>query len=1173
MIARQWRLNDTVGLQAGTVQWCVPDGAAARQAREALQADGWTVAEVTAPQPLPAAAGVLNARVVAWDALADAGELARWCADPGVPCVVLAARHDLPAYVAAVRAGAACCVDFERAASELPDALATLLPCLGRSDWRVLVVDDDEASRILHAELLRRAGMQVRTLSAPARLFEALEAFDPDVLLLDLHMPDFDGVELAAALRQRPDAARLPVLFLSAEQDPERQRAALAAGADDFLVKLVDGAQLVATVQARALRCCRERQRARRLEALQRQRQHILQALDAHAIVSITDAAGRITYVNERFCAVSGYAREELLGANHRIVKSGAHPPAFYADLWATIRAGRIWQGEICNRRKDGRPYWVVSTIAPVPGVDGTPVQYVSIRTDVTPLKEALGALEVHKERLRRGQIYANIGTWDWNIQTGELYWSERIASLFGYPEGELETSYENFLKAVHPDDRQAVIDAVNACVERDVPYEIEHRVVWPDGTVRWLLERGAVQRDAQGRPLHMLGVVQDIHARKMAELALAERTRELLQAQELARLGNWSADLRTGELVWSAEIYRIFGYEPGSITPSIELFRAAVHPEDRALVLAREDEARTTGRYDVVHRIVRPDGTVRHVHELGQPELDEQGRLVRLVGTVQDVTDRVEAERRIHETEQRFAIAVEGAGDGVWDWDISSGRMEMSGHYEAMLGYARGELEPTIAQWRGSVHPDDLPRVARVLEDYLAGRREQYAVELRLRCKDGGYKWILCRGSVVERDAAGQPRRMIGIHVDISARKAVEEELVRAREEAERANQAKSEFLSSMSHELRTPMNAILGFAQLLRADPALPPEARADVDEILKAGQHLLELINEVLDLSRIEAGRVDLSLEPVELRALTAEAVTLVLPLAQARSITLEAVPAVEEVVVRADRTRLKQVILNLLSNAIKYNRPQGRVQLMLEPGRERVRLLVSDTGPGIAPERLGELFQPFNRLGAETTEIEGTGIGLVISRRLVEMMGGAIGVESVVGEGSTFWIELPRADAAAAAASWAERGMPAAPAAPADAAAPRHTVLYIEDNPANLRLMAQVLARRPGIALLTAHTASLGLELARTHRPDLILLDISMPGLNGYQVLAILREDAATRAIPVVALTANALPGDVQRGRAAGFDDYLTKPFDVPRLLQRIDELLQQRRPPQGGGSTA
>lgn len=1169
MIARRWYVNSGGLGSAGVVAWCTGDAAWAQAARQALQAEGWRIRPVAAPPQPDGDDPRERVRVVEWDAAGGAPGLAHWCSDPDVPCIVLAPADDVQAFVCAARAGAAHCLDREQAARRLPELLATLVPCLGRSDWRVLVVDDDEASRTLHAELLRRAGMQVRTLSAPQRLFDAVQAFAPDVLLMDLNMPDIDGVELALALRQWRGEADLPVVFLSAETDAERQRAALVAGADDFLVKPVEAARLVTVVQARAQRGCRARLRARRLEALQREREYVLRALDAHAIVSITDAAGRITYANDRFCAVSGYAREELLGANHRIVKSGVHPPAFYAEMWATIRAGRIWHGEVCNRRKDGRLYWVVSTIAPVLGADGTPVQYVSIRTDVTALKEAQQALELHKERLRRGQIYANIGTWDWNIQTGELYWSERIAPLFGHPEGELETSYENFLEAVHPEDRQAVIDAVNACVERDVPYEIEHRVVWPDGTVRWLLERGAVQRDAQGRPLHMLGVVQDIHARKQAELALAQRTRELLQAQALAHLGNWSADLRTGELEWSDEIYRIFGYEPGAITPSVAVFRAAVHPDDLALVLAREEEARTTGRYEVVHRIVRPDGTVRHVHELGQPELDEQGRLVRLVGTVQDVTDRVEAERRIRETEQRFAIAVEGAGDGVWDWGIPSGRLEMSGHYEAMLGYARGELEPSIAQWRGSVHPEDLPRVAEVLEDYLAGRRQHYAVELRLRCKDGHYKWILCRGSVVECDAAGQPRRMIGIHVDISARKAVEEELVRARQEAERANQAKSEFLSSMSHELRTPMNAILGFAQLLQADPALPQEARADVDEILKAGQHLLQLINEVLGLSRIEAGRVDLSLEPVELRALTAEAVALVLPLAQARAITLEAVPADEEVVVRADRTRLKQIILNLLSNAIKYNRPQGRVQLLLEVGPQRVRLLVSDTGPGIPAERLGELFQPFNRLGAEASEVEGTGIGLVIARRLVEMMGGHIGVESVVGAGSTFWIELPRADAAAvrAAATAAVAAPP--PGVSAEAAAPRHTVLYIEDNPANLRLMAQVLARRPGIELLTAHTASLGLELARTRRPDLIVLDISMPGLNGYQVLAMLREDPATRTIPVVALTANALPGDVQRGRAAGFDDYLTKPIDVPRLLQRIDELLAARPPRREG----
>lgn len=386
--------------------------------------------------------------------------------------------------------------------------------------------------------------------------------------------------------------------------------------------------------------------------------------------------------------------------------------------------------------------------------------------------------------------------------------------------------------------------------------------------------------------------------------------------------------------------------------------------------------------------------------------------------------------------------------------------------------------------------------------------------------------------------------------------------ELVQAKAEAEAANQAKSEFLSSMSHELRTPMNAILGFGQLLEIDDTLAAEHKDNVREILNGGRHLLELINEVLDLAKIESGHIELSLEPVEVDTVIQECLTLMATLAVRRGIQI-AHDGVTGMVVRADRTRLKQVLLNLLSNAIKYNHVGGHVQLDVRTvGADRLRMVVTDTGPGISAERLAELFQPFNRLGAENSNIEGSGIGLTITRRLVELMGGVVVVESEVGVGSTFWIELPREslpashpkDTAADGQTLAQR-----------LAAAQHTVLYIEDNPANVRLVAQILGQRQHIHLLTAHTPELGLELARARRPELILLDINMPGMDGYQVLALLKADEQLKAIPVVAVTANALPRDLARGKAAGFKGYLTKPLNVQKFLKTIDACLSSPAP--------
>ncbi len=647
---------------------------------------------------------------------------------------------------------------------------------------RAILVDDDEHSLSYYSAVLKDAGVEVMALQDPLLVLEAMEDFKPDLLLLDIDMPGCRGTELATIVRQRPEYARLPAIFLTAMEGMQDKLLAREAAAEDYLNKPVALDLLVAAVKSHTLR----------YRSMQR------------------------------------------------------------SDAW--------------RRQQE---------------------------------KQSQEAIRISEERLRRGQSYANIGTWDWNIQTGNLFWSERIPVLFGHPAGELVTTIENLLNALHPGDRQSVLDAINASVERDVPYEIEHRVILPDGTVRWLLEKGAVVRDAAGKPLQMLGVVQDIDDRKRAE---------------------------------------------------------------------------------------------------------------------------------------QLSVA--------------------------------------------------------------------------------------------------------------------------ARKEAEQANQAKSDFLSRMSHELRTPLHAILGFGQLMAYDNTLPEMQKDNLHEILKGGRHLLELINEVLDLAKIESGRIDLSLEPVELAGLIEDCRLLIRPLAALRQIAMR-VEVSPRMSVRADRVRLKQVLLNLLSNAVKYNNEGGVIHLSVFPGGvDRLRIAIADTGAGIPPERMPELFQPFSRLNAERSTIEGTGIGLTITRLLVELMGGEVGVDSRVGSGSTFWIELP-----AETLSNADVTENMSHGAPGTAASGRqYRVLCIDDNPVNLKLVAQMLGMRRHIHLMTAHTPKLGLELALAHLPDMVLLDINMPGMDGYEVLKVFKSDPRLKHIPIVAVTANALPRDIERGMAAGFTDYLTKPLHVTRFVEVIDRML-------------
>jgi CheY-like chemotaxis protein/nitrogen-specific signal transduction histidine kinase len=375
-------------------------------------------------------------------------------------------------------------------------------------------------------------------------------------------------------------------------------------------------------------------------------------------------------------------------------------------------------------------------------------------------------------------------------------------------------------------------------------------------------------------------------------------------------------------------------------------------------------------------------------------------------------------------------------------------------------------------------------------------------------------------------------------------------------------ASRAKSEFLSRMSHELRTPLNAILGFAQLLEMD-SLNTDQHESVEQILKAGRHLLDLINEVLDIARIEAGRLVVSIESVSVKEVIQEGLDLVAPLAVARDIQLKVEAAgISDRFIFVDRQRLKQVLLNLLSNAVKYNRPGGSVALSYaEVQGGRLRINVSDTGPGIPPDRLGQLFTPFERLGAEQTGVEGTGLGLALSKRLVEAMRGTLGVQSTVGQGSTFWMEFPLSESTARQAELGSAGGPR-PVEVATASRGTFTVLYIEDNLSNLELIQRLLARRPEIKLLSAMQGRLGLELAREHRPDLILLDVHLPDVPGSEMVRLLREDPKTRNTPVVVISADAVPTQIHRLRDAGARAYLTKPLDVKEFLDVVDEVLAE-----------
>lgn len=472
----------------------------------------------------------------------------------------------------------------------------------------------------------------------------------------------------------------------------------------------------------------------------------------------------------------------------------------------------------------------------------------------------------------------------------------------------------------------------------------------------------------------------------------------------------------------------------------------------------------------------------------------------------------------------------------------------------EELLGLTRAEM---LGKTSAGIFPAPEAAFFAAKDQEAIERRSPIEVsEAQVQSKTRGLRIVRSMRLPIGDDG-GVPLYVLSIGEDITERREAERALAAAKCEAERANQAKSDFLSRMSHDLRTPLNAILGFAQLLESD-GLTAEQRDSVRHILKGGGHLLDLINEVLDLARIESGHLSLSPEPVAIGDVVQASVALIRPLAARRHITVddESLASCAARHVLADRQRLNQILMNLLSNAVKYNREGGRVQVTCETLDGRVRIKVTDSGAGIPPEQLEMLFQPFERLGAAETEIEGTGLGLALSRALAEAMGGTLGVISVVDQGSTFWVELQESDGEAEA----ERP----PATTHDARTPDSgvsgTILYIEDNVSNQRLMERLLARRPGVTLVTVATGQAGLDLARSAAPSIILLDLHLPDLDGNEVLRRLREDPGTRAIPVVVLSADAAPSRSKRLIAAGATAFLTKPLNIAEILELLDTTL-------------
>ncbi len=905
-----------------------------------------------------------------------------------------------------------------------------------------------------------------------------------------------------------------------------------------------------------------------RLAAALRENEALLGTLHKHSIVSITDRAGRITEVNDRFCAISGYGRDELLGQNHRIINSGMQSAEFWVDLWRSVGAGQAWRGEICNRAKDGSLYWVDSMIAPFIGDDGRIEKYISIRNDVSAAKRSELSLAQERHLMTTlletvpDQIYFK------DLDSRFLRINPGLARRFGLmdPAQARGTSDADYFSAAHARQTQAIERRI---VDSGQPVlDLEEQEIWPDRAPTWNLTTKMPLRDAEGRIVGIFGISRDITARKETEAQLVQTNERFAMAADAAGIGVWDFEVRTKRLVWDDWMHRLYGVPRGEDPPT--LWERGVHPDDREQRQAQLDAALDGGSaaYSTEFRVIRPDGEVRNLKALARVLRDANGAPVRMTGVNFDITERKQAELALLETSTLLHTVLASSSEvAVIATDPALHITVFNHGAQRLLGYVGDEVvgQATPLLFHDA---DELRSRGRELGAQLGRAVEGVAVlvepstlrqprEWTYVRKDGRRVSVSLVMTAMQSDAGGL-LGYLGIAHDVTRQKQHEESLRIALHEAREANQAKSRFLANMSHEIRTPMNAVIGLSYLLGKTPLNPPQLDF-LDKIKVASKSLLAVINDVLDLSKIEAGEMLLERAAFSLSGLLAELASMLSVQADAKGIGFEIdVPDWLPTALSGDAARLSQILTNLLANAIKFT-DRGGVrlsirQLAARAGGVSLRFSVRDSGIGIAPEHQPRLFAPFVQADASTTRrFGGTGLGLSIVKRLAGLMGGDVGLSSTPGEGSEFWVVL---DFALAASD----ELPAPQTVPAELGRQGLAglrVLVVDDSDINLEV-AQRMLEFEGARVTLADNGQKAFEQlqARPKAFDVVLMDVHMPVLDGHQATRRIRIELGLTALPIIALTADVLTTERQLTAASGMDDFISKPFDPQALVRSI-----------------
>ena len=868
------------------------------------------------------------------------------------------------------------------------------------------------------------------------------------------------------------------------------------------------------------------------------------------------DADGLFTYAAGTSASVFGYAPEELVGRMHFF---DLHPEdgreAFKSSAFEVFRQkGDFINFENRARTRDGREIWLSTNGFPLLDAAGNLLGYRGNDTDITAEKEA--RVKLAQREAMFSSMLENLPVDFWardkdgrgiiQSRLSKEHWGDFCDPNFDTGSGNQHNAEK--WKAKH--DRLRAGEA----------FEQEEELILADGRQRIFHSMGA-PIVMHGEVVGILGINLDITERKNIEAQL-EHERVFSNAIIDSIPGLLYLYDQDGKLVrWNRMHSEVTGYSDQEL--------ASMHLMD----WYRDDPVSQRKIAQAIGRVIE-DGIGTEEAELQTRDgrripfsftavrLELEGRTY-FTGIGIDLTDRKRSEEALRQSEERLALALEASSDGLWDWNFATGEVYFSPRYLGMLGYEPGDLELNIAGWEKLLHPDDFEEAKRIELDHIE-RGEPFAVEFRLRSKSGAWQWVMSRGKVVEWSADGRPLRMVGTHVDIDQRKRMENELVKAKEAAEAASLAKSEFLANMSHEIRTPLNGIMGMLQLLESG-ARDEEQRRTCAMALQATNRLTRLLSDILDLSRVEAGKMQMRNEPFNLRDAFDQSVDLFRPIAVQAGLEFRHHfdPALPEFVA-GDAVRVQQVLMNLIGNAFKFT-TEGHVAVEAhslpskDVGQARVLFSVSDTGRGIDDEALGTLFQPFSQVTKGfTRDHQGAGLGLAITKRLVALMGGNMAVESEPGAGTTFCLSLTFDTSDA---------LMAVPEVDDEVPSPSRPVriLLAEDDEVTI-FATRTLLERAGYEVSVARNGHEAVAALRDHDFGLVLMDVQMPGMDGVEATRIIRGDPdlkAKRNIPIIALTAFAMEGEKIAFRAAGMNGYVAKPVGLKELTAAIDAVLDER----------